>query len=370
MASTTQKRIVIFLTSLGGGGAEKAMLHLAMSLHSKGHQVSFFLIVKEGPYLKQVPQKIEVVSFNPLVKRFRVPQSLLPFSLYLRRESPDVIISAMNKCNLIAIVARAISGIKTKLIISEQNFISLSIRGLIRKRVMHLLIRLLYPRANFITAASKGIADDLSKCAKIPQERVQVVYNPIIDEKVYEKCREDVSHPFFSESSEGVVIGVGSLSESKGFANLIEAFSILRREKNLRLIILGEGEEREKLEEMTGNLGVEKYVSMPGFVDNPYAYMARSKVFVHPAIYEGLGNVLVEAMACGTPVVATNCPTGPAEALDNGRFGRLVPVKNINALAEAIKEAMSSPRNHEELCKRAKFFSVEAAANKYLKMIR
>ena len=185
---------------------------------------------------------------------------------------------------------------------------------------------------------------------------------------LFAKSEEALDHPWFLPGEPPVILGVGRLTQAKDFPTLIRAFALVRKKHPARLMILGEGEERSKLETLVQELGLEKEVSLPGFVDNPYKYMKRAAVFVLSSKWEGFGNVLVEAMALGTPVVSTNCPSGPAEILENGRWGRLVPVGDVYALAEAIIETLDE-EHHPDVANRAKDFAVELAVEKYINVL-
>jgi glycosyltransferase involved in cell wall biosynthesis len=163
-----------------------------------------------------------------------------------------------------------------------------------------------------------------------------------------------------------VILSVGRLSAEKDYPTLLRAFALLQNQVPARLILLGEGGQRAGLERLASELGIGATVSLPGFVRNPFAYMARARVFVLSSLFEGFGNVLVEALACGCQVVSTHCPGGPGEILDRGRYGRLVPVGDHAALARAILEAIAEPMDTEALRRRADDFSVERAARRHL----
>jgi glycosyltransferase involved in cell wall biosynthesis len=175
-------------------------------------------------------------------------------------------------------------------------------------------------------------------------EKIKVIYNPVITPELFAKAEEPLDHPWFRPGEPPVVLGVGRLTQAKDFPTLIRAFALVRKERPARLMILGEGEERPKLEALVRELGLEEDVALPGFVGNPYKYIARAGVFVLSSAWEGLPTTLVEALALGTPVVSTNCKSGPEEILEEGRWGRLVPVGNIEELAKAIGESLSMPR--------------------------
>lgn len=229
-----------------------------------------------------------------------------------------------------------------------------------------LLMKRMYPSADGIVAVSAGVADDLAQIINIPRCRVSVVYNPIFSNNIPELSKAQVDHAWLSRGQPPVIMAVGRFTQAKDFSNLIRAFSVLRKKTVARLIILGEGDLRESLEAVVSDLDLSNDVAFPGFVQNPYAWMSKAALFVLSSAWEGFGNVLVEAMACGTPVVSTDCPSGPAEILENGKWGDLVPVGDINALAEAMAAALDS-REHPDVAARAADFSVDQAVHGYLK---
>ena len=219
-------------------------------------------------------------------------------------------------------------------------------------------------------AVSDGVAESISSHLGLPEDRIVRIYNPVVSDRLHSQSVKFPDHPWFSSSGPPIVLAAGRLKPQKDIPSLIRAFSIIQRERPLRLIILGEGEEREDLEQMTRSLGIEDRVSLPGWVPNPYSYMSRSALFVHSSRYEGLGNVLIEALACGCPCVSTNCPSGPSEILSNGRVGPLVPVGDVEALARAMKATLDSPPPRELLMDQASRFSVDNSISGYDTLIR
>ena len=201
------------------------------------------------------------------------------------------------------------------------------------------------------------------------ENRVTTIHNPVDVQAVKEKSRAPLSHPWLGPGSPPVILGAGKLKTQKDFATLLRAFARVRAARPAHMIVLGEGEERRKLEKLARKLGIAAHTVLPGFVDNPFAWMARASVFVLSSAWEGFSNVLVEALACGCSVVSTDCPSGPAEILDAGAYGTLVPVGDDRALADAILAAMRSPRDPERLRSRAAAFSVDAAAGRYLEVL-
>lgn len=217
---------------------------------------------------------------------------------------------------------------------------------------------------------SNGVAQDLARRADLPQNRIVTIYNPVVNQEIFElKTRQPVDHPWYAPGEPPLVLSVGRLNLSKDYSTLLKAFANLRSKRPARLMILGEGELRTELECLADTLGIAGDVALPGWTSNPFAHMARASLFVLSSAFEGLPTVLVEALACGCPVVSTDCPSGPAEILDGGRYGRLSPVGDAAALADAMAATLDSPLPPDVLRKRADVFSVDAAIDRYLQLI-
>ena len=239
---------------------------------------------------------------------------------------------------------------------------------------LHGLLRRAYLKADAVIAVSDGVAADLANYAGIPRDRITTVYNPVVGPDLWRKAREPLDHPWFAPGEPPVILAAGRLHPQKDFPTLIQAFAQLRAKRPARLVILGAANPTmrayaEELKALPGALGVAEDIAMPGFVDNPLAFMARSSVFVLSSLYEGLGIVLIEALACGCPVVSTDCPSGPREILDHGRFGSLVPTGDDEALAEAIESVLDDPPPPGRLRARAELFTVDRAIDHYLKLL-
>ena len=201
------------------------------------------------------------------------------------------------------------------------------------------------------------------------RERVHVVYNPVVTEEMERKSREPVDHPWIGGDGPPVILAVGRLDAQKDFPTLLAAFARLLTRRPARLIVLGEGKKRPHLLSLARRLGVAEHVDFPGFADNPYAFMARASLFVLSSRREGLPTVLIEAMACGCPVVSTDCPYGPREILEDGRHGPLAPVGDAEALAAAMARTLDAPPRPEALRERASFFNVARAINRYEELL-
>lgn len=362
-----QKTIALYFPSLHGGGAERVMLTLAYGFTQEGFPVDLVLARAEGPYLSQLPDNARLID----LKSSSVTGSLPGLISYLKREKPQVLLSTLAHSNIAALWAKKISGVRIRLTIREANMITESTSNALsfKDRIMPFLMRFCYPWADSIIAVSKGVADDLVETVKVPSGKVRVIYNPIDLEYIAQKAGEPLYHPWFVNKKIPVIIGVGRLTAAKDFSTLLRAFAIVRKQLVSRLVILGEGPERRKLENIIKELGLDKDAVLLGYADNPFTYMHRSSVFVLSSAWEGLPNVLIQAIALGTPVVATDCPSGPAEILENGAYGPLVPVGDIQALAGAIISVLGLPVKPEDLKKRALAFSSERICKEYLEVI-
>jgi glycosyltransferase involved in cell wall biosynthesis len=250
------------------------------------------------------------------------------------------------------------------------NTMSLSTGGAngLSRRLEPLLLRTFYPWASSVVAVSRGAADDLARTTGLPRGKVEVVYNPVITPEILALADQAPADPWFAPSQPPVILGVGRLTRQKDFATLIRAFAAVRRRRPARLVILGEGEDRTALEELAAALGVSDDVALPGFRENAVGYMARAALFVLSSAWEGLPTVLIEALAAGTRVVSTDCPSGPREILDGGRLGALVPVGDAVAMAAAIDAALDQPSGRAGR-DALHPFTRDAAVDNYLRLI-
>lgn len=360
-------KIAFFVSELHGGGAQRVVLNLAKEFAERGIEVDLILARAEGVYLSQIPSNVRLVD----LKAPRLIASFPALVKYLKIQKPKILISALQGANLLAIWARSFSRVETRLIITVHNTLSHESKNYVhfRYKLIPYLMRYFYTWADNIVAVSKGGAKSLVDTINLPSEIIKVVYNPIFTPEISEKAKEIVNNPWLSQEQPPVILGVGRLNKQKDFPNMIHAFAKVRAVRKVRLVILGEGEERESLETLIQDLELDDEVSLPGFIENPYAYMAKAAVFVLSSAYEGFGNVLVEAMACGTTVVSTNCESGPAEILEGGKYGKLVPIGDSDALADAILSALDTPFPPQMLRSRAEEFSVDKIYDRYLEVI-
>jgi glycosyltransferase involved in cell wall biosynthesis len=330
-----------------------------------------------GPFAAQLPPAARLVALDPVAGRLPGVRSKRPLLVlgavpalvgYLRRERPDVVLSTSNPANLVCAFARRLAGGHTRVVLSANIHLSAAIARRARpwRPLLRWLARRTYSRADAVIAISSGVADDLLRVTGVPRRRVHVVHNPVAVEEIRDRARAPLDHPWFAPGEPPVLLAVGKLSPQKDFPTLLRAFARVRAARRARLVILGEGAQRSRLARLARRLDIASDVALPGFQPNPYAWMARASVFVLCSAWEGFSNALAEALACGCPVVSTDCPSGPAEILDGGAFGPLCPVGDDRALAGAILRVLESPPLPDLLRARAATFSVDAAAERYL----
>lgn len=339
MRARSEERLALLTSQMEDGGAQRSLLKLAGGLAERGYPVDLVLARAYGPFLDQVSPAVRVVDLAAP----RVAASVPALVRYLRRERPVAMLSALDYVNIVAVWARWLARGRTRLVVSERNNLSMAHRHRTsrREKLLPGLIRSFYPWADAIVAVSEGVADDLTAVTGLPRDRIEVIYNPVVTPEVARMVQAPVDHPWLQPGQPPVVVAVGVLRRQKDFGTLIEAFARVRRSRPARLLILGEGPERGELEAIVKRCGLESDVQMPGFVPNPYPYMSRAAAFALSSRWEGLPGVLIEALFCGVPTVATDCPSGPREILAQGRYGRLVPVGDATALAEALEAALT-----------------------------
>ena len=360
-------RIAIYLPSLSGGGAERVMVTLANTFVKLGFKVDLILAMAEGPYLNEVSHEVQIITLNSRRSWYLLPA----LAVYLRKKKPIVILAAMGHANVLSVLAKSLARVTTRVIISERNTFSISKMQSASMKIRILLPRLMawtYPIADGVIAVSSGVAEDLARSIKLPRSVIDVVYNPVVTDSLVAKSMMMPNHAWFSPNQPPVIVGMGRLTKQKDFPTLLRAFALLRQRKDVRLIILGQGNLRSELQELIKNLDLQVVVDLPGFVENPFAILKHASLFVLSSAWEGLPNALIQAMACGTPVVSTDCPSGPTEILQGGKWGRLVPVGNVEAMAEAMAATLED-ENRPNVMQRAAEFSVDHGVKGYLRVM-
>lgn len=368
------KVVSFLLLTLPTDGVSRVILNLAKGFVERGLKVDIVVLKAEGDALAWIPSGARVVELNAQMQG--VGKLLYLFSLvrYLRKVQPASLIVCRDDINF-GSIAKYLAMVSTQvLLISHTNlsqYLEYSPDDVKNSFSAYLLRRFFwfYGLADGIVAVSQGVADSLVNLAGRPLKQVRVIYNPVVTPEALAKAEEPVNHPWFAAGEPPVILGVGRLQALKDFPTLIQAFALVRQHMPARLMILGDGEERQNLETLISELGLTSDIALPGFVSNPYAYMSKASVLAMSSLCEGFGNVIAEALACGTPVVTTDCPSGPAEILDFGKYGSLVPLTDAEALAQAILTTVTSPRNSEALRQRAKLFSLDTVVDSYLQVL-
>ena len=368
-------KITFFLQNLEMGGAERSTIRLANALDKSFFEITFLLSCAKGPLLKDLSNEIKVVD----LKSPRISLSLVKVVTYLRKEKPEIIFSVLDHVNVISILASIFCKLKPKIVITERSTFSrvsthsaTKLRNrLISRFIMPILAKLLYKKADSIICVSRGVAEDISNVVG-NLSSIDVIYNPVISNDLLGVIDEKIENLEVFDKSLPVVIAVGRLTKAKDYYTMLKAFSIVLNSVPSRLLIIGEGDERSKIENIIKELGINKNVFLLGFQKNPLKYMVKADVFVLSSILEGFPNVLVEAMACGVPVVSTDCQSGPSEIIEDGKNGFLVPVGDVKALSGAIIELLKNEKLRakfsEEGRVRAQYFSAEKSVDKFGKV--
>ncbi len=365
--------VTFFLPNLNSGGAERAAINLLKYLKNSSYKISLLLAKKEGILLSEVPEDVRVFELSTL----SFPIIFVKLVRYFNKKKPALFISTFPSLSILAILARKFSRNKPKIIIIEHSVFSankLNARTLLRrflaKFIFPSLMRYFYREVEYIICVSNGVANDIAEITGL-KNNIKVIYNPIIVKEIDRLSQEKV--PLFDSDSNPIILAVGRLVKAKDYPTLLEAFSLVCKQINAKLLILGEGEEREKIIDLAKKLSVGDNIKLLGFQKNPYKYMSKSSVFVLSSIQEGFPTVILEAMACGAPVVSTNCNSGPNEIIDNNKNGILVPIKNPQAMADALLKILKDKSFKEYIIEggrnRVKDFSEKIIINEYDKII-
>lgn len=366
-ADNDHPRIAIFVSTSGHSGVDRAMQHLIPALARRGYAVDLLKVRRHGPNLAEVPDHVRVIDLGS-----RHTYTCLPAIVrYLRRERPAAMLADKDRVNRTALLARAIARVPTRLVLSSGTTISIDLahRGAFERWLQRTSMGRLYPFADRVIVTSRGVADDMAAYTGLAREHIEVVPSPVVPDALLHTAQPRPAHPWFHDDGPPIVLSVGELGPRKGYDTLLRAFARLHRERPCRLLILGRGRQRDELERLAAELGIAEAVAFAGFQPDPFAFMAHADLFAFASRWEGLGFVLIEALAMGTPVVSTDCPSGPREILADGRYGALVPVDDADALAAAMAETLDHPADAADLRQAALPYTIENSTSCYLRAL-
>jgi len=356
--------VSLFLPSVHGGGAERAMLVFSAELIRRGYSVDLVLAKFEGSNAVHIPEEVRVVD----LKSPRMLKAIPGLVRYLGTTKPHAIFSTITHANLAALCASRWARTTCPVIVRQSNAPRGETKSSLGRYIASRIIPFVYPLASGIIAVSNGVRDELLELNSRLDRLLKTIPTPVLTEEVNRLGREVPQHPWFQSDDIPIVMSAGRLERHKGMLDLVRAFRLVRDKRRARLVIIGQGSDRKRLEQEIANLALTEDVALPGFFANPFCFMNRARVFALASHYEGLPNVLIQAMAFGTPVVATNCPSGPAEILEGGELGALVPVGDSAALANAIERSLDLPkqdRAREVVWQR---YGAELATTRYLEL--
>lgn len=366
MPENKETKIAILLPNLRAGGAERVSVNLANELASRGYLVDVVLFDLEGELVELLNSDVNVVGLSAP----RIRSGFVPLLSLIRNGNYDAVLACMWPLTVMAVLAKLFSWTKTRIILVEHCTWSMSeiIRSTFHRWIIRLSMKILFPFADGIIAVSNGASDDLARFAYIQRRNITTIYNPVVSPKIAMSTIAKIPLRWLCDGHLRI-LAVGTLKAVKDFPTLLRAFSELRKNKDVHLLILGEGKCRQQLNEIVENLRISEYVEMPGFVADTSAYFEHADLFVLTSISEALPTVLIEALDAGIPIVSTDCPSGPREILEDGKHGILVPVGDAEKLAAAMLQSLSSTHDKEVLKAKAQDFTIKKAADEYLALL-
>lgn len=354
------------LRDLAGGGAEAVAVTLANEMRDMGYDIHVVLVQREGPNLSRLSPDIPVHVLGG-----RTALAALALSQWIAQNRPDVLISHLTHMNVAALIATRLAGGATRTMLVEHNQMDANFRktSSLSVRLAYVTARFLYPLASHVVCVSSGVATSVVKFARLSGENIRVVSNAVVQTDFRSRASEPPPHAWLRERPAPIFSACGRLVEQKGFDTLLEAFALVRASRDTRLIILGDGPLKEPLQEQARSLGIEASVDFVGFHANALSFMSHADVFVLSSNWEGMPTVLIEALALGLPIVATDCHSGPRELLDDGALGILTPVGDAEALARGMLLSLSSSNLAAAQRARVAPYHARAAATAYLNLI-
>ena len=359
-----QERICFFAPNLAGGGAERVVSILAANFAKNGYRVDLVLANATGPYLSDIPSSVTVIDLKCKKMLFSLPKLVK----YIRTYRPTLMFTSQMHSSTIAIWSAKLAGMQTRVFIRQPTMLMPNYqKKTFTSKLKQQIFLKTAKKAEKIIVTSEAMSQEFKTLSGISEDRIKVIYNPVPIEAIREKSLEPIEHPWFKKGEPPVILAVGRLVAVKDFQTLIKAFSIVQNDMPVRLIIVGEGELRNELKQLIENLSIDDVVHMPGFCKNPYQYMKNARVFVLSSLWEGFPNGMIEAMACGVSIVATDCNGGTSEILEYGKWGELVPVANEMLMAKSIQKTLNSEYSSSP-SEKVDEFSLELIYENYKKL--
>ena len=359
-----RSHIAIFVATSGHSGVDRLIGHLVPALARRNYIVDVLKVRKHGPHINGTSDSVNIFDIGASHVYSSIPSVIR----YLKETRPAAMLSDKDRVNRTALLARTLARVRTRLILSSGTTISIDLasRGPFERWLQRFSMKHFYPFADNIIVTSRGVADDMAAYTGLSRDLINVVPCPVIPDELLHRRPPTPEHPWFLPEEPPVILGAGELCERKDFATLIKAFAKVHENRKCRLVILGKGKQRESLITLAHALRVEDDVDLAGFKADIYSYMAHASLFAFTSRWEGLGFVLIEALAVGTPVVSTDCPSGPNEILADGRYGPLVPVGDAEGLAQAMEKTLDCPLPPKLLQEAALPYEIERSTSSYL----
>jgi glycosyltransferase involved in cell wall biosynthesis len=362
----SRPHICLFILKFGDGGVERMMVNIARGLSLIGTRVDFIVKETDAPYLHMLPPEVRIIRFEVSKQKAALPKLLD----YLKRDDPDILLSAKILDDQIALQAKQRHHGRTRFYLRPGTALlsRMEARGThpLRRWMKKRRLTSLFNRSDGVVAVSQGVADEVVQLSGIPAEKIRVIRNPTITPELYQQSQAQIDEPWLAPDQPPVILGIGGLRRQKDFPTLLHAFAMVRQEFPCRLMILGQGNKEGTLLRLAKELGVGEDFRLPGFVDNPYAYLKRAKLFVLSSLWEGSPNVLTEALALGTSCVSTDCPSGPYEVTRGGKVAPLVPMGDVERMAQAMLKTLKQPLDAQRLKEAVSEYTLERSARGYL----
>ena len=362
-------KIILIISSLGHGGAQRVITYIASHLKREKYDISLILYEKKGSLLHELSDHIHIYDFKKQTP-WDFIRLILSTRKVIRESNPDIVMSFLFYTNIVTGLALLFLKRKFKLIFSERNYPPQYLLRTPCGWIKKFLIKFTYPKADLVLPNSDLTKVALNNIFNVRPERLKTIYNPIDLKSVIQKSQDKVGHPFFDSRDTQVIVSVGRLVPQKRIDRLLRAFFLVKKQIDIaRLIIIGEGKLRAELSELAVKLNIQDLVEFVGFKENPYSWIAKSDIFVLSSDYEGFPNVLLESMACQTPIISTDCQSGPSEIIINGESGLLIPPGDEKEMANGIVKLLENKQLRDKIAengmKRVAEFSIEKILPQY-----